>query len=404
MPSWSGEWRCPRHWPESPLGDELTCFVRRLQEETAKVEEHLINGKFTEAILACFNTHKLNAFDSNLLEPLLKLLRLSPSLSASLAKPEMYSGIEQKLGHKKAVVRLNLLRLVRNILEAREVDYFTPPRDQQLRSLLDYIRSLAEKDSAVLVRNLASELARSQVDEGQGEPSLSSTSAGFSATKAGSNRARSGPRRVYTPPSLHTAASVPVTPTHAHRPSLPGTVYTEVAASPRRSAVMAHERDSTLYRPRSRDGSGIPISSLPRRVSGDMGTGSGSALAGRSRLPRNSGVFSRPSASESTTTSAAASSGSRSRSSRSYSGLSNKENNHGSGENEVSMGGNARDPLLVQTPTTASANDRAAVRELREVRETTATKARRARTTSTTSTTGASDRAGDKPRSKWVMG
>ncbi|KAI1081493.1 cell division control protein [Whalleya microplaca] len=277
-----------------------------LQEETAKVEGHLLNGKFTEAIISCFNTQKVNAFDPNLLEPLLKVLRLSPSLAACMAKSDMYSGIAQKLSHKKAVVRLNLLRVVRNILEARETDYFSSARDKQLRSLLEAVRTLAEKDSAVLVRNLASDLV-SNID-GHNDQMIPPASATSSTT--GSNRARSG-RRIYTPPSLLSAASMPPhTPTHASSSSRPSqstasssaSAYIEVAASPKRSAVaLTHERDAALHhRPRSREspssasafgGSSRPSSS--RRPSADAQAQA--QTPGKSRLPRNSGMYPRPS-------------------------------------------------------------------------------------------------------------
>lgn len=265
----------------------------RLQEETAKVEGHLINGNFTDEIISCFNTAKANAFDPNVLEPLLKLLRLSPYLASMLAKPEMFLGIAQKLGHKKAVVRLNLLRLVRNILDARETDYFNSPKHRYLRSLLDAIQVLADKDSAVLVRNLASELVRSHIN---GEPD--STGSMLSATSAAptpiasSSRSRSVGQRVYTPPSLSSGASGPIpapsTPTHGRRPSQIS--FIEVASSPKRSAVsIAHERDSSMYRPHSREGGGVHMSPLPRRVSGDN-----MRSASRTRLSRNPGGFSRP--------------------------------------------------------------------------------------------------------------
>ena len=268
-------------------------MLDRLQEETAKVEGHLINGNFTDEIISCFNTAKANAFDPNVLEPLLKLLRLSPYLASMLAKPEMFLGIAQKLGHKKAVVRLNLLRLVRNILDARETDYFSTPKHRYLRSLLDAIQVLADKDSAVLVRNLASELVRSHIN---GEPDstggmLSATSAA-PAPIASSSRSRSVGQRVYTPPSLSSGASgplpAPLTPTHGRRPSQIS--FIEVASSPKRSAVaMAHERDSSMYRPHSREGAGVHMSPLPRRVSGDN-----IRSASRTRLSRNPGGFSRP--------------------------------------------------------------------------------------------------------------
>jgi hypothetical protein len=223
----------------------------------------------------------------------------------------MFLGIGQKLGHKKAVVRLNLLRLVRTILDAREVDYFTSPKDKHLRSLLEAIQTLAEKDSAVLVRNLASELVRSHIN---GDPDgVIPPLAGMAATSsssAGSGRTRSSGRRIYTPPSLHSSVSMPITPTSANRSSQ--VAYIEVAASPKRRTAVPQDLDSTIYRPRSRDGSGIPISSLPRRVSTDLGVNVSGAAA-KSRLPRNPVTPSYPALNESSST-------------RSQSVLSNKEN------------------------------------------------------------------------------
>ncbi|KAF0323990.1 cell division control protein [Colletotrichum asianum] len=276
-----------------------------LQEETAKVESHLLDGKFTDAIVACFHTNKLNSFDANLLEPLLKLLRLSPSIAGSLAKPEMFAGIAQRLGHKKAVVRLNLLRLVRNIMDACDSEMLgmgngsSSLNIKQVRSLFDAIQTLAEKDSAVLVRNLASELVKSHNDsELYDMPSERKGSSGSVASR----RSGSGPRRKssYTPPGLHSAMSMPATPTQSHsrHPRLSqmpsGGPFIEVAASPRRTAVQ--EREAILYRPRSRDG----ITGIPRRVSGDVSAGmpipNGSS-GGKSRLPRHS--FARPTSSSS---------------------------------------------------------------------------------------------------------
>ncbi|KAI0206098.1 hypothetical protein F4808DRAFT_191768 [Astrocystis sublimbata] len=261
-----------------------------LQEETAKVEGHLANGNFTEAIVSCFHNPKLNAFDPNLLEPLLKLLRLSPTLAASLARPDMYSGIAQRLTHKKAVVRLNLLRLVRNILETNEHGGVINLGERRLKALLDTVRVLTEKDSAVLVRNLASDLFFSYIG-GNGDQSMPTMASAPTTTHS-----RPAARRIYTPPSLHATPSIPQTPTHASRHSQ-SLAYIEVAASPKRTAVsLAHERDSALQRPRSRDeNSGIPVSSIPRRVSGDAQAGVGSPIGNKSRVSRASGLYQRPS-------------------------------------------------------------------------------------------------------------
>ncbi|TGJ82878.1 hypothetical protein E0Z10_g5874 [Xylaria hypoxylon] len=302
-----------------------------LQEETAKVEDHLLNGKFTEAIVSCFHNPKINAFDPNLLEPLLKLLRLSPSLAASLSKPDMYSGIAQRLSHKKAVVRLNLLRLVRNILEAREHESVINLREKQLKSLLDAVRALAEKDSAVLVRNLASDLIVSHIDGSADQP-IPATATSASAT----SYSRTGPRRIYTPPSLQSAPSIPQTPTHASRHSQ-SSAYIQIASSPKRSAVsLAHGRDAALQRPRSRDeNSGIPVRSIPRRVSVDAQSSMGTPNRSKDRVSRTSGMYPRPSLSSLTA-------------SRSESESSNKENITGS------SGRGARYSARYSPPATAS--------------------------------------------------
>jgi hypothetical protein len=201
----------------------LDAILVWLQEETANVESHLVDGGFTRAIVSGFSTNRLNAFDTNLLEPLLKLLRLSPAVAASLAKPEMFAGIAQRLGHKKAVVRLNLLRLVRTIMDACDPGLGTGDgtrslNSSQVRSLMDSIQTLAETDSAVLVRNLASELVRAHIESaalmmaklqldvsGGGPPSsqTSSTSSRRSATRRNTS---------YTPPGLQHSVSLPAAP------------------------------------------------------------------------------------------------------------------------------------------------------------------------------------------------
>lgn len=311
-----------QYWQVTALDAILVWF----QEETANVENHLTDSNFTRAIVSCFSTNRLNAFDSNLLEPLLKLLRLSPSIAASLAKPEMFAGIAQRLGHKKPVVRLNLLRLVRIIMDACEPglgggDGSRTLNSRQVRSLMDTIQTLAETDSAVLVRNLAAELVKSHISSNSGmvlrhDSSLSSASSQVNSASS----SRRGTRRntSCTPPSLQASMSVPQTPTHRGRASLAGNngAFVEVAASPRRTAAAAAsalERDAIYYRPRSRDSTssgilGAALTHLPRRVSGDStssissgaSTAGGSSSTGaplltKSRLPRTSLAASRPS-------------------------------------------------------------------------------------------------------------
>lgn len=308
----------------------LDAILIWLQEETANVESHLLDGKFTRAIVSCFNTNKINSFDSNLLEPLLKLLRLSPSIAASLARPEMFAGIAQRLGHKKAVVRLNLLRLVRTIMDSSEPglgsgDGTRTLNTAQIRSLMESIQKLAETDSAVLVRNLASELVRSHVVGGNsamlmmihenGPPSQ------VSSRPSSSRRTATRRNTSYTPPGLHPSVSMPQTPTHRSRGSMANNAFVEVASSPRRSAALEREREGLGYRPRTQDGT----MAIPRRISADSNASSASSKA--SRLPRTSTPVSAISSSSSNSRLAAA--GARRETPtvvRSESSMSNKEN------------------------------------------------------------------------------
>lgn len=163
------------------------------------MEEHLLAGNFTQAITKCFIESKANAFE-NLLEPLQKLLRLSPPIALSLAQPELFSRILQKLLSNKAVTRLNLLRIVQCICDAS---------DEQgalisVYGLYDAIQRLAETDSAILVRDMASKLIQNCDDH-------------EILIRSGGKRRVPGARRTSsstTPPSLSgSGQSMPPTPT-----------------------------------------------------------------------------------------------------------------------------------------------------------------------------------------------
>lgn len=235
----------------------------------------MLDGTFTEAIVQCFNTPKANTFDVNLLEPLQKLLRLSPPVAASLARPDMFTGILQKLNHKKAVVRLNLLRIVRSISDPHE------EQTVSIRShdLFEAIASLAESDSAVLVRNMASELVRLTLDQ----ESENKRSGGRT------NRQSLLRTSSYTPPSLQSSASTPLTPTHNSRASH-SSAFIDGSITPRRTGDM----NDILYRPRSRDGPGSGSlvgrrsSVIDSRRSSVIDISSNVSPASRSRLPRTS--------------------------------------------------------------------------------------------------------------------
>ncbi|KAJ5281472.1 Cytokinesis protein sepH [Penicillium angulare] len=138
----------------------LDAIFTWLQEETAKVEEHLLDSRpdktsFTDAIVRCLALSKANAFE-NILEPLQKLLRLSPPVASTFAHPDLFMRLGQKLHHNKAAVRLNILRIISSICDSSE------QQDGLLATygLLDAIREL-ENDPAILVRDMAGKLIRS---------------------------------------------------------------------------------------------------------------------------------------------------------------------------------------------------------------------------------------------------
>ncbi|OJK02523.1 hypothetical protein ASPACDRAFT_24836 [Aspergillus aculeatus ATCC 16872] len=176
----------------------LDAIVNWLQEETAKVEEHLLDNRyervsFTDSILRCLTVSKANAFE-NLLEPLQKLLRLSPPIASTFARPDIFTKIGQKLRHNKAAVRLNMLRIISSICDSSEEQGGLLAR----YGLLDAIREL-EHDPAILVRDMAGKLIQSNEK---------SESYHLEKRKPGVRRRSNST----TPPSLLANQSAPATP------------------------------------------------------------------------------------------------------------------------------------------------------------------------------------------------
>ncbi|KAJ5570484.1 Cytokinesis protein sepH [Penicillium hispanicum] len=225
----------------------LDAIFTWLQEETAKVEEHLLDNRqdkmsFTDAIVRCLTLSKANAFE-NLLEPLQKLLRLSPPVASTLARPDLFTRLGQKLHHNKAAVRLNILRIISSICDSSE---------QQggllaMYGLLDAIRDL-ENDPAILVRDMAGKLIQS-----------SERSEAFAV---GKRRPTSRRKSTSTTPPNPFANSTPSTP-QTNRTSQPRGFF-EVRETPRhpRNALSG---SSLALRPGSRDGN---VAALGSAVNG----------------------------------------------------------------------------------------------------------------------------------------
>ncbi|KAL9068867.1 MAG: hypothetical protein Q9157_006371 [Trypethelium eluteriae] len=270
-----------RYWQVTAL-DAIFIW---LQEETAKVEEYLIESDFPRAIIECFTTtHSSADVFENLLEPLQKLLRLSPPVASTLAHPELFSRTAGKLGTKKAVVRLNLLRIIRSICDASE------EQGVLIRKfgLLDAVQRLAEIDPAILVREMAGDLLKS-----------SEVVVGRRSVDGGSRRSmlrRSSSS--HFGPSTPTTLSVPGTPSSSisrATKGIDGSYFDVVMETSASSVSRSGVRNGTPYRPVSRDGSSggslangsfgttYWTSSSSRSGSGDSTSSTG---ASKSRLPR----------------------------------------------------------------------------------------------------------------------
>ncbi|KAG6914866.1 hypothetical protein DXG01_014841 [Tephrocybe rancida] len=135
----------------------LESILSWLQDEMARVEDELTKPEAVDALLKCFVSAKANSFE-NLLDPFLKITRLSATITINIAKSSaFFKRIIDRLGHNsKAVVRLNLLRVLRTVCEVH------PNRAMLVEKygLLGVVERLSRGggDGAVLVRELAREI------------------------------------------------------------------------------------------------------------------------------------------------------------------------------------------------------------------------------------------------------
>ncbi|CAH7667955.1 hypothetical protein PPACK8108_LOCUS2400 [Phakopsora pachyrhizi] len=135
----------------------LESILAWLSDETARVEDALTEPSSIEALLRMFTKAKATTFE-NLLDPLLKLFRISPSVGSSLVAQPTFARrlVDRLLGHNKAVVRLNLLRLTKAVFETAT----NKSTVLKMPGLSTAISKMADSESAILVRELAKELNR----------------------------------------------------------------------------------------------------------------------------------------------------------------------------------------------------------------------------------------------------
>lgn len=135
----------------------LESILAWLSDETARVEDALTEASSIEALLRMFTKAKATTFE-NLLDPLLKLFRMSPAVGAALTSQPTFARrlVDRLLGHNKAVVRLNLLRLTKAVYETAS----DKSSILKMPGLAAGISKMADSESAILVRELAKELNR----------------------------------------------------------------------------------------------------------------------------------------------------------------------------------------------------------------------------------------------------
>ncbi|EXJ77782.1 STE/STE11/CDC15 protein kinase [Capronia epimyces CBS 606.96] len=270
----------------------LDAIFTWLQEETARVEDHLLeNQNFTSAIVAALTSSKSTSFE-NLLEPLQKLLRLSPPLAASMARsPQLFDTLGQRLGHNKPAIRLNLLRIIGSICDSTEEGCFL----LEQCGLYDVIRELSFSDSAVLVRSMAGELIRSC--EESDNVSIKSGQGGATAANGGRRIHAGFQRRTSstTPPHLlDRQMSMPTSPQLGRSERASINMYdAPVAQTPRRQRNGVYVNSASVMRPASRDGStyvreNSPAFAMPGLTRAHTASAVTEMTVNKSRLPRQS--------------------------------------------------------------------------------------------------------------------
>ncbi|KAK8858460.1 hypothetical protein IAR55_002687 [Kwoniella newhampshirensis] len=132
----------------------LDAILAWMQDETARVEDVLLEKSSSDNLVRCFVQASGVSFEG-ILDPFLKILRLSTSLTSCLSHPPFFHRLADTLDRStKAVVKLNLLRLTKVVCETH------PDRESLVArfGLVEIVERLSRQDGAILVRELAKEV------------------------------------------------------------------------------------------------------------------------------------------------------------------------------------------------------------------------------------------------------
>ncbi|KAF8333555.1 uncharacterized protein EI90DRAFT_3145216 [Cantharellus anzutake] len=133
----------------------LEAILSWLQDETSRVEDIVGEATAVDQVVNCFINAKANSFE-NLLDPFIKIFRISSSITLAIsASPKFLKKLVERLNHNKAIVRLNLLRILRAICDTSQDKQALVQR----YGFHNAVQKLSQNDGAVLVRELAREIA-----------------------------------------------------------------------------------------------------------------------------------------------------------------------------------------------------------------------------------------------------
>lgn len=129
-------------------------------EETARVEQKLVEDASVKAIIAAFGSARAVPFES-FLDQLQKLLKKSRKLSRAISIPEFMQKLVERLNHPKPTIRANLLRILQSLLDSAHAK-----RELLIKyDMVAILVTLSEVDGAVIVRALAKTILRSVDDD-----------------------------------------------------------------------------------------------------------------------------------------------------------------------------------------------------------------------------------------------
>lgn len=183
----------------------------RLQDETARVEDQLLKPEALEALLKCFVSAKANSFEG-LLDPFLKICRLSTNVAIGIAKSQFFKRVIDRLGHSKALVRLNLLRIFKTVCDVHPNRAILVER----YGIYEIVAKLSKEDGAVLVRELAREIMPTLAPALK--PSISTGLGGSTSSREGVTGGVGTPR--YQKKARRTASENVLLNRHVGRPLL----------------------------------------------------------------------------------------------------------------------------------------------------------------------------------------